>query len=116
MSAEAFTFVLIGIGFAVVAFRLVRHGGPGGAMFGRRSNGSIGQVDGRGRGRNRVTVAVHALARPTEAQALGLLFTGRATASVSRLGASLSRDDARAVADALDAAAAAADRPGSEAR
>lgn len=69
MFGDHFTFIVIGIGFAVVAVQLVRYGSPSGAMFGSRSEGELGRVDGRGC--NRVTVAVHALAEPTDARVPG---------------------------------------------
>ena len=103
-----FLFVLVGV-VLVVGTQIVRHGGVSGAMFGARSGGEVGRVEGRAAGSRRVTVAVHRLQEPATDRVVGIHFTGRAVASVSRIGASLSRDAARALADALDEAATGAD-------
>lgn len=97
--------------FAAVVIHLVvqmvRHGGVTGALLGARTKRTLGKIEGTAYGDRRVTLGVLGLEgeRP-----VGIHFTGRAFASVERMAGSLSRDDARRLADALDAAAEARDR------
>ena len=96
-------FVIVFVAVLVtVLVRMFRYGGVTGMMVGARTQEMLGTVEGRAAGNRRVNVVVHHLEgqRP-----LGIHFTGRAYMSVERIAGSLSRDDARRLAEALDMAA-----------
>lgn len=86
--------------------QMIRHGGMTGAMLGARMKRELGKIEGKAYGGRRITLGVRSLEgeRP-----VGIHFTGRSKMSVERLAASLSRADARSLADALDTAAAEVD-------
>lgn len=96
--------------FAVVSVSLIvqmiRHGGMTGAMLGARMKRELGKIEGKADGGRRITLGVRSLegARP-----VGIHFTGRSAMSVERMAASLSRTDARRLAEALETAAEEAD-------
>lgn len=83
--------------------RMIRYGGMTGAMLGARRKRELGKIEGTASGGRRITLGVSSLEgeRP-----VGIHFTGRTAASVERMAASLSRADARSLADALETAAA----------
>lgn len=97
---------LILIGFVVVVAitvgRMIRHGGVTGMLVGARTEEELGRIEGQAAGHRRVSLGVNRLEgeRP-----IGIHFTGRAFMSVERIAASLSREDTRRLAEALEAAA-----------
>ena len=90
---------------------MVRHGGVSGMMFGARSQGAVGEVEGRAKGSRRVTVAVHRLEAGDPQRSVGVHMTGKALTSVERMGASIGAEDARRLADLLERAAAGEESP-----
>lgn len=91
--------------FAVIVMlivRMVRHGGVTGMMVGSRPQEKLGTIEGKASGQRRINLVVHQLEGDDP---IAMQFTGYATASVERLAASLSREDARRLADALETAA-----------
>lgn len=91
--------------FAVIVMlivRTVRYGGVTGMMVGARPQEKLGTIEGKASDRRRISLVVHQLDGDYP---VGIHFTGYATASVERLAASLSREDTRRLADALEAAA-----------
>lgn len=91
-------FVVVG----TLIVRAIRYGGVTGMLLGARSREQLGTIEGKAAGRRRVNLVVHQL---DSQQPVGIHFTGYATASVERLAASLSREDARRLAEALETAA-----------
>jgi len=100
----AFFVVFAGV-VVWLGFQILRRGSFAGVMFGARSAGAVGRVEGRARGRRRITVTVHRLADGEPDRAVGIHMTGRTLASVERQAGSLSRDAALRLADLLDEAA-----------
>jgi len=97
---------LFGIAALVwMGIRTVRYGSVAGSMFGARSAGELGRIQGRARGARRVTVAVHRL-EDAPKRAVGIQFTGKSATRVSRQAGSVSRDDARRLAELLERAVA----------
>lgn len=109
MELDGLSIVIVAAFLAVVAwlgFGTLRHGSFSGLMFGARSAGPVGELEGRAKGHRRVTVAVHRLEDGGSQRAVGIHMTGKAFASVQRVAGSVSRDDARRLAELLESAAA----------
>lgn len=96
--------ILIGflVVLASVVVRMVRYGGVTGMLVGARTDEHLGRIEGQAAGHRRVTLGVRRL---DDQRPVGIDFTGRAYMNVERIAASLSRDDARRLADALETAA-----------
>lgn len=93
----AFIVILV-----MLVVRMIRYGGVTGMMVGARTQEKLGMVEGRAAGNRRVNLVVHHLDGD---HPFGIHFTGYAYMSVERIAASLSREDARRLADALETAA-----------
>jgi hypothetical protein len=100
MDSLFFLMFFVVVGTLIV--RAIRYGGVTGMMLGARSQEKLGMIEGKAAGRRRINLVVHRL---DGQHPVGLHFTGYATASVERLAASLSREDTRRLADALETAA-----------
>lgn len=97
-------FIIVFVAVVVMlVVRMIRYGGVTGMMVGARTQEKLGTIEGRAVGNRRINLAVHHLDGD---HPLGIHFTGHAYMSVERIAASLSREDARRLADALETAAA----------
>ena len=113
MGFDAASFVIVAAFVGIAAWLGVgtlRHGSFTGLMFGARSAGRVGELEGRAKGHRRVTLAVHRLEDGDPQRSVGIHMTGRAFASVQRVAGSVSREDAARLAALLERAAA-ADEP-----
>lgn len=96
-------YIVFFVVLAMLVVRMIRYGGATGMMVGARTRERLGMIEGKAAGKRRINLVVHRL---DGNHPIGIQCTGHAYMSVERMAASLSREDARRLADALETAAA----------
>lgn len=95
--------------FAAVAlffvYRIVRHGGFRGALFGADIERTIGFVEGERRAGARTQLKVHVLSGSSGDRAIGIEFVEKGFLSYSMTPVTLSRSEAQRLAELLQSAA-----------
>lgn len=91
---------------AYMLFRVVRHRGFKGAMFGARVERTVGEVNGVDAGPVSSVVKVHALDRGDPERAVGIEFVSRSIGSYSMVPVTLSQAEARKLVSLLQSAIA----------
>ncbi len=109
MNMDQLPFLIFGVVFAAVAFNLLykmlKHGGVKGALFGAGIAETLGEVPGSGPRILNLAVRVHRLSGGARDRAVGLEFVAKSYASYQMFPVALSAADAARLAALLGKAA-----------
>ena len=88
-----------------IIYRMLRHGGFKGGLYGATIDRELGTVKGESKGLVTLSLNVHRLSRPGHAGLVGLETVAKSVASYKSLPVALTREDARRLASMLQRAA-----------
>lgn len=86
-------------------YKIIKHGGFKGAMFGAPIKTTVGEVSCAGPRPIRMVVKVHSLGGDSREKAVGVELVAKSFASYQMMPISLSKEDARKLATLLESAA-----------
>src|SRR5262245_55983824 len=96
-----FFFAVFAVVVGYFAYRMVRHGGLKGAMFGARIERTVGEVPGERQAGMRVALKVHALSRDNSENLVGIELVAKSFASYQMTPVTLSVHEAQQLASLL---------------
>lgn len=102
---EALFFVVFAAVLGYFGYRMLRHGGFRGAMFGARIEQTVGEVTGEKQGPMNVALKVHALRRDDSEKLIGIELVAKSFASYQMMPITLSVSQAQQLASLLQNAA-----------
>ncbi len=103
-SFDTVFFIIFGLIVATFLFKMFKHGGFKGAMFGASIKNTIGEVAGSGSKIMKLSLKVHELDDETQEKAVGLELVAKSLGSFQMTPIALSVSEAKKLAELLNSA------------